>query len=76
MANAVANEGQLPKIIAWMDALGLPARNSRYARYEGHINKFFRDGLNPLSEEGKQFFQGTDSGLSRIHRHLSCLQVL
>jgi hypothetical protein len=61
MAKAVVNEDdimkKLPKIIAWMVALGLPARNSRYARYEEHINKFYRDGLNPLSEEGKQFFK-------------------
>lgn len=61
MPKAVTNEDhimkELPKIIAWMVALGLPARNSRYARYEEHINKFYRDGHNPLSEEGKQFFK-------------------
>jgi hypothetical protein len=61
MAKAVTNEDrimkELPNIIEWMVALGLPAHNSRYARYEEHINKFFRDGLNPLSEEGKQLFK-------------------
>ena len=61
MAKAVVNEDhimkELPKIIAWMEALGLRARNSRYARYEEHINKFYRDRLDPLSEEGKQFFK-------------------
>jgi hypothetical protein len=61
MARTVVNEDdimkELPKIIAWMVALGLPARNSRYARYEEHINKFYRDRLDPLSDEGKQFFK-------------------
>ena len=61
MARAVTEEDhiikELPKIIEWMEALGLPARNSRYARYERHINKFYREGRDPLSEEGKQLFK-------------------
>ena len=61
MARAVTNEDrimkELPRVIEWMSALGLPARNSRYARYDEHINKFFRSGLNPLSDEGRQLFK-------------------
>lgn len=61
MAKAEINEDgimkRLPEIISWMEDLGLPARNSRYARYEEHINKFYRDGTDPLSDEGKQSFK-------------------
>jgi hypothetical protein len=60
MATSVVNEDdilkEIPKIIAWMVALGLPAGNSRYARYEKHIEKFYRDGRDPLSEEGQRLF--------------------
>ncbi|ROZ78775.1 hypothetical protein EEB15_03540 [Ramlibacter sp. WS9] len=57
----MVNEDQITKelhnIIAWMTALGLPARNSRYARYEEHINKFYRPGLDLLSKKGRQFLK-------------------
>ncbi|MGS0974833.1 hypothetical protein [Burkholderia glumae] len=48
---------ELPKIIDWMVTLGLPARNSRYARYEQHIDKFYRGGRDLLSKEGNQLFK-------------------
>lgn len=61
MAKAVTSEDmimkELPKIITWLEDLGLPARNSRYARYEERINNFFRDGRDPLSDEGTQLFK-------------------
>ncbi|QNN76786.1 hypothetical protein IAE60_12640 [Pseudoxanthomonas mexicana] len=56
MARALTEEsnimGQIPEVIAWMSSLGLRARNSRYARYEEHINAFFKQGYDPASEEG------------------------
>lgn len=61
MTRALVDEdkilNELPKIIDWMMKLGLPARNSRYARYEEHINKFYRDRATLLSEKGTRFFK-------------------
>ncbi|MFC0252689.1 hypothetical protein [Massilia consociata] len=73
MAKAVVNEDYIMKeldtIIAWMVALGLPARNSRYARYQEHINKFYRSGAALLSEEGNQSFKE----LSQAYRE--CIDI-
>lgn len=60
MTNAITSDAsimkELPKIIAWMEALGLSAGNSRYSRYEKIINKFYAKELDPSSDEGKQCF--------------------
>lgn len=48
---------KLPEIISWLVGLGLPAANSRFARYEKIIDKFFSDRPDTLQDGGKQRFR-------------------
>lgn len=61
MSRAETNEDvilkKLPEIISWLVALGLSAGNSRYARYDKIIEKFFRDRPDTLQDGGNQLFQ-------------------
>jgi hypothetical protein len=60
MSRAETNEDvilkRLPEIISWLVALGLPAGNSRYARYEEIIEEFFRNRPDTLQDSGNQLF--------------------
>lgn len=61
MSRAETNEDvilkKLPEIISWLVALGLPAGNSRYARYDQIIEKFFRNSPDTLLDSGSQLFR-------------------
>jgi len=61
MTRTEINEGviltQLPEIISWLVELGLPAANSRFARYDKIIEKFFRDRSDTLLDGGSQRFR-------------------
>ncbi len=46
--------GKLPEIISWLESLGVPARNSRYARYEKHIDQFFETSPDERPDGGDQ----------------------
>ncbi|AVJ27351.1 hypothetical protein [Achromobacter spanius] len=48
---------QLPGIISWLVSLGLPAANSRYARYDKIIKNFFRNRPDTLHDGGNQLFR-------------------
>lgn len=48
---------KLPEIISWLGELGLSAANSRFARYEKIIEKFFRDRPDTLQDGGNQRFR-------------------
>lgn len=60
---------QLPEIISWLVELGLPAANSRFARYHKIIEKFFRDRPDTLQDGGNQRFRD----LSLAYRE--CLDI-
>ena len=73
MAGASTSEDavtrDLPKIIAWMQSLGLAARKSRYSRYEKHIEAFYSKHADQLSEDGEERFDS----LSQAYRE--CIDI-
>lgn len=45
------------RVIPWLEALGITVKNTRYARYERHIEDFYSAGLSPLTEEAQKQFK-------------------